>query len=71
MALPLLIENPPAVLANFSDISLVYLFGSRVMAQIGSVSDCNLAIHAWYLPGTALTMPRPLNWRGNELAGFF
>lgn len=46
MALPVLIENLPVVLADFPDISLVYLFGSRVTGQIGPMSDYDLAIFA-------------------------
>jgi predicted nucleotidyltransferase len=44
MTLSILIENLPSVLVNFPNISLVYLFGSRVMGQIGPMSDYDLAI---------------------------
>jgi uncharacterized protein len=44
MSIPVLIENLPALLSEFPDISLVYLFGSRVSVQTGPMSDFDIAI---------------------------
>jgi predicted nucleotidyltransferase len=44
MSLPILNENLPIVLADFPEISLVYLFGSQVAGKVGPMSDYDLAI---------------------------
>jgi predicted nucleotidyltransferase len=44
MDLPTLVKNLPSVLADFPNIGLVYLFGSRVGTQVGPMSDYDLAI---------------------------
>jgi predicted nucleotidyltransferase len=36
--------NLPDILADFPEISLVYLFGSRVAGQVGPMSDYDVAI---------------------------
>ncbi len=44
MPLPMLADNLPTILAGFPEISLVYLFGSRVTGQVGPMSDTDVAI---------------------------
>jgi len=44
MTLDTLANHLPSVLADFPEISLVYIFGSQVKGQVGPMSDYDLAI---------------------------